>query len=52
MLDYKNYDHVFGRASPFPDKSYHQETDSFRRSFDGALFIERVLKTLGITKCE
>lgn len=52
MFDYKNFDHVFGRVAPFPDRAYHQETETFRRSFDGVLFIDRVLKALGITKGE
>lgn len=52
MFDYKNFDHVFGRAAPFPDRAYHQETETFRRSFEGVLFIDRVLKALGITKGE
>lgn len=52
MFDYKNFDHVFGHAAPLPDRAYHQETEAFRRSFDGVLFIDRVLKALGITKGE
>ena len=52
MFDSKNFDHVFGHAAPFPDRAYHQETETFRRSFEGVLFIDRVLKALGVTKRE
>lgn len=51
LFDYKEFDHVFGQVAPFPDRTFYQETDTFRRSLDGVLFIDRVLKALGITKC-
>ena len=51
MFDYKNFTHVFGNVAPFPDRAFHQETESFRRSYEGILFIDRVLKALGVTKC-
>ena len=50
MFDYKNFDHVFGNVAPFPERIYHQETETYRRSLEGVLFIDRVLKALGITK--
>lgn len=51
MFDYTNFDHVFG-AEQFPyDRKSVQEIDTYRKSLDGALFIDRVLKALGLTKC-
>ena len=50
MFDYKSFDDVFGNVAPFPDRSFYQETETFRRSYDGVLFIDRVLRALGITK--
>ncbi|KAK0381613.1 hypothetical protein CLIM01_00979 [Colletotrichum limetticola] len=50
MFDYTNFDHVFG-AEQFPyDRKSVQEIDTYRKSLDGALFIDRVLKALGLTK--
>ncbi|GJC87433.1 protein ELYS [Colletotrichum liriopes] len=52
MFDYTNFDHVFG-AHQFPyDRKSIQEIDTFRKSLDGALFIDRVLKALGLTKAK
>lgn len=51
MFDYKDFNHIFGNVAPFPDRAFHQETESFRRSHEGILFIDRVLKALGVTKC-
>jgi hypothetical protein len=51
MFDFTAFDQVFGPSSHFPyDRKFLQETETFRKSFDGALFIDRVLKALGITK--
>lgn len=50
MFNYKDFDHVFGHVAPFPDRTYFQETETFRRSLDGVLFIDRVLRALGVTK--
>jgi hypothetical protein len=50
-FDYKNYSHVFENTS-FPDRSFFQETDTFRKSLDGILFIDRVLTALGVAKGE
>ncbi|SPN99211.1 uncharacterized protein DNG_02248 [Cephalotrichum gorgonifer] len=52
MFDYKDFGQVFGQVAPFPDRTFYQETETFRRSLDGALFIDRVLKALGITKAK
>ncbi|KAK2055465.1 hypothetical protein LY76DRAFT_596015 [Colletotrichum caudatum] len=50
MFDYTNFDYVFG-AQQFPyDRKTIQEIDTCRKSLDGALFIDRVLKALGLTK--
>lgn len=50
MFDYTDFDQVFGsQAFPYDRKSI-QEIDTFRKSLDGALFIDRVLKALGLTK--
>lgn len=51
MFDYKDFTDVFGNVAPFPDRAFHQETEAFRRSHEGVLFIDRVLKALGIAKC-
>ncbi|KAK6213112.1 hypothetical protein QIS74_09114 [Colletotrichum tabaci] len=52
MFDYTNFDHVFGgQAFPY-DRKTIQEIDTSRKSLDGALFIDRVLKALGLTKAK
>lgn len=51
MFDYKDFAHVFRNVGAFPDRAFHQETEAFRRSHEGVLFIDRVLKALGIAKC-
>ena len=44
MIDYSNYEKVFGSLGPFPyHRTYILEVESYRRSFEGALFIDRVL---------
>lgn len=51
MIDYTNFDRVFGQVSPFPySRTVIQETESYRRSFEGALFIDKILGALGLTK--
>ncbi|KAI1870306.1 uncharacterized protein JN550_005234 [Neoarthrinium moseri] len=51
MLDYGNFERVFGSLSPFPyNRTTIQEADSYRRSLDGALFLDRVLAALGLPK--
>ncbi|OLN87746.1 Protein ELYS [Colletotrichum chlorophyti] len=52
MFDYTKFDHVFG-SQTFPyDRKSVQEIDAFRKSLDGVLFIDRVLKALGLTKAK
>jgi hypothetical protein len=51
MIDYTNFDRVFGAPTPFPyNRSFIQEADVYRRDFEGALFIDRVLAALGHSK--
>lgn len=51
MFDYNHYEHVFPTSAAFPyDRKSIQETDTYRKSFNGALFIDRVLSALGLTK--
>ena len=51
MFDYKKYDHVIPPGIPFPyDRKVLQEIDTFRKGLDGNLFIDRVMRALGITK--
>ncbi|TDZ60893.1 Protein ELYS [Colletotrichum trifolii] len=52
MFDYTNFDHVFGSQSFAYDRKSAQEIDTHRKSLDGALFIDRVLKALGLTKAK
>lgn len=51
MFDYLNLHDVFpeGLANPY-DRDTQRETEASRKSFDGALFIDRVLRAVGITK--
>ncbi|KAF6816052.1 hypothetical protein CPLU01_13966 [Colletotrichum plurivorum] len=50
MFDYTYYTHVFG-SQTFPyDRKSIQEIDQSRKNLDGVLFIDRVLKALGLTK--
>ncbi|CAI4215578.1 unnamed protein product [Parascedosporium putredinis] len=51
-FDYRDFSHVFGKARPFPNRDFFQETETVRRKFDGALFIDRVLKALGVGKAK
>ncbi|KAF7536967.1 hypothetical protein G7054_g4126 [Neopestalotiopsis clavispora] len=51
MIDFGNFDRVFGPLSPFPyNRTFIQEAEGFRRSFEGALFIDKVLAALGLAK--
>ncbi|ORY68346.1 nuclear pore complex assembly-domain-containing protein [Pseudomassariella vexata] len=51
MMDYSNFDRVFGSVDSFPyHRNFIQEAEVNRRSFDGALFIDRVLGALGLSK--
>ncbi|KAL5601427.1 hypothetical protein BROUX41_002586 [Berkeleyomyces rouxiae] len=49
MFDYHDFTQVFGSA-PFVDRSQATEAEGLRKGLNGALFIDRVLKALGITK--
>lgn len=51
MLDYSKYDRVFSsdQQSPY-DRALQHEIEDHRKSLDGILFIDRVMKSLGITK--
>ncbi|ETS73540.1 hypothetical protein PFICI_14486 [Pestalotiopsis fici W106-1] len=51
MIDFGNFDRVFGPLNPFPyDRTFIQEAEGFRRSFEGALFIDKILAALGLAK--
>ncbi|KAH6653111.1 nuclear pore complex assembly-domain-containing protein [Truncatella angustata] len=51
MLDYTNFERVFGLLSPYPyNRTFIQEAESYRRSFEGALFIDNILAALGLSK--
>lgn len=51
MFDYANFHDVFpeGIANPY-DRDTQRETEASRKNFDSALFIDRVLRAVGITK--
>ncbi|PHH54888.1 Protein ELYS [Ceratocystis fimbriata CBS 114723] len=49
MFDYHDFTQVFG-SDPFVDRSQATEAEGLRKGLDGALFIDRVLKALGITR--
>jgi hypothetical protein len=53
MLDVTQFQAVFpiDGAKPYDQKGI-KEIETFRKSFDGTLFIDRVLRALGITECE
>lgn len=51
MFDYANIHDVYpeGIANPY-DRDTQREIEASRKNFDGALFIDRVLRAVGITK--
>ncbi|KAF5241955.1 hypothetical protein FANTH_8915 [Fusarium anthophilum] len=53
MFDYTNLHEVFaeGLANPY-DRETQRDIDHSRKEFDGALFIDRVLRAVGITKAK
>ncbi|KAF5699148.1 nuclear pore complex assembly [Fusarium globosum] len=53
MLDYTNLHEVFaeGLANPY-DRETQRDIEHSRKEFDGALFIDRVLRAVGITKAK
>ncbi|RSL65898.1 hypothetical protein CEP54_004005 [Fusarium duplospermum] len=51
MFDYTNIHHVFSSEATNPyDRKAQSDIEACRKSFDGALFIDRVLRAVGITK--
>lgn len=51
MFNYANLHDVFPAGLPNPyDRKLQHEIESSRKSFDGILFIDRVLRAVGITK--
>lgn len=51
MFNYANLHDVFPSGLPNPyDRKLQHEIESSRKSFDGILFIDRVLRAVGITK--
>lgn len=51
MFDYTDLHHVFPSGLPNPyDRKAQQEIETHRKSLDGVLFIDRVLRALGINK--
>ncbi|KAL1884138.1 hypothetical protein VTK73DRAFT_6807 [Phialemonium thermophilum] len=49
MLDYSHFFAVFPSEGPLPyDHRGSQDIETLRKTFDGVLFIDRVLKTLGV----
>ncbi|KAF5262640.1 hypothetical protein FOXYS1_6625 [Fusarium oxysporum] len=53
MFDYTNLHEVFaeGLANPY-DRETQRDIEHSRKTFDGALFIDRVLRAVGITKAK
>ncbi|KAI0475681.1 nuclear pore complex assembly-domain-containing protein [Xylariaceae sp. FL0804] len=51
MVDFSDFDRLFGSMSPFPyNKASVQKIESCRRELDGTLFIDRVLKALNLSQ--
>ncbi|KXJ89998.1 nuclear pore complex assembly-domain-containing protein [Microdochium bolleyi] len=51
MLDFGNFDLVFGDLSPFPfTRQWAQQVDKKRKEYDGLLFLDRVLGALNMSK--
>lgn len=49
MIDYANFEQVFGPMSPFPyNRTVTLSIETARRSLEGSLFIDRILKTLNL----
>lgn len=49
MLDFSQFSAAFPTDGPKPyDQNGVREIETFRKSFDGVLFIDRVLKALGV----
>lgn len=53
MFDYTNFHDVFPTGLQLPyDRKLQQEIEARRKHADGVLFIDRVLKALGVEKCK
>ncbi|KAI8627171.1 nuclear pore complex assembly-domain-containing protein [Xylariaceae sp. FL1651] len=51
MIDYSQFDRVFGSMNPFPyNRPFIQRIETSRRSLEGSLFIDRVLKALNLAQ--
>ncbi|KAI0891011.1 nuclear pore complex assembly-domain-containing protein [Annulohypoxylon nitens] len=51
MLEPSQFDRIFGSLDPFPyNRSFTQNLEASRRSLEGFLFIDRVLKALNLSK--
>ncbi|KAK0721449.1 nuclear pore complex assembly-domain-containing protein [Apiosordaria backusii] len=49
MLDFTHFNAAFPTDGPTPyDPTFARQIETFRKSFDGVLFIDRVLRALGI----
>lgn len=50
-MDYRQFQQVFPAESHLPyDRKTQQDVDARRKKLDGVLFIDRVLRALGISK--
>jgi hypothetical protein len=50
-MDYTQFDRVFGPMHTFPyNRALVQRIEASRRSLEGSLFIDRVLKALNLTQ--
>ncbi|KAI1207900.1 nuclear pore complex assembly-domain-containing protein [Annulohypoxylon truncatum] len=51
MLEPSQFDRIFGSLEPFPyNRAFVQHLEASRRSLEGFLFIDRVLKALNLSK--
>lgn len=51
MFDYRDFQQVFPAGAQLPyDRELLAEIENSRKTFDGALFIDRVMQALGISK--
>lgn len=51
MLDFSHFAAAFPTDGPKPyDQNGVREIETFRKSFEGVLFIDRVLKALGVSE--
>lgn len=49
MMDYSQFDRVFGTLNPFPySRTAIVSIEASRRNLEGSLFIDRVLKALNL----